>query len=254
MYSKIFFAVITITIGVYVAYNYDFLSTLLNSYTKDHSYKSDKGNLFTSDEIKLYNGIDRKELYLVLLGKVFDVTKGESHYGPGQTYHTFIGRDNSRAFITGDFDLEKSSDEVIDLGLQELKSLKQWAEFYRKDYKYIGKLIGKFYNQNGKLTPYGREVKAHIKEAEQAEVNEDLQKLKFPPCNVEWDPEKGTRFWCTRLSGGIKRDWVGVPRQLYEVGSDSYRCACISEEHISLGNIKQYDGCAPNSESCFVKS
>lgn len=50
--------------------------------------------LFTKEELKKYNGVDTPELYLAILGNVYNVTKGESSYGPGQTYHIFIGRQN----------------------------------------------------------------------------------------------------------------------------------------------------------------
>lgn len=53
-----------------------------------------KGNgsrLFYKDELKQYNGIDKPELYLVILGKVYNVTRGKSHYGPNQAYHVFVG-------------------------------------------------------------------------------------------------------------------------------------------------------------------
>lgn len=32
------------------------------------------------------------------------------------------------------------------------------------------------------------------------------------------------------MSGGIQRDWAGVPRQLYLKETKSHRCACIREE------------------------
>lgn len=56
------------------------------------------------------------------------------------------------------------------------------------------------------------------------------------------------------FSGGIERDWIGVPRKLYEPGSDSYRCACISDENRNLGNIREYEDCDPNFVSCYIKS
>lgn len=38
-----------------------------------------------------------------ILGEVFDVSKGEKYYGKKGAYKGFVGRDASRAFITGDF-------------------------------------------------------------------------------------------------------------------------------------------------------
>lgn len=53
-------------------------------------------------------------------------------------------------------------------------------------------------------------------------------------------------------SGGIERDWVGVPRQLYAPGSGSYRCACVQEHNKNLANLKEYHDCESTSTSCFV--
>ena len=43
-------------------------------------------------------------------------------------------------------------------------------------------------------------------------IENDVEKQMFPPCNVEWSQAEGSRLWCTKKSGGITRDWVGVPR------------------------------------------
>ena len=87
----------------------------------------------------------------------------------------------------------------------------------------------------------------------------------FPPCNSEWSQEKGHRVWCTKLSGGIKRNWVGVPRRLFMPGQTE-RCACVKEYGDSLSgydgsdnsqrgdlghpNLKEYEGCNKKATSC----
>ena len=87
----------------------------------------------------------------------------------------------------------------------------------------------------------------------------------FPPCNSEWSQEKGHRVWCTKLSGGIKRNWVGVPRRLFMPGQTE-RCACVKEYGDSLSghdggdssqrgdlghpNLKEYEGCDQKATSC----
>lgn len=60
-------------------------------YNEKHTNKSSKFKLFTSEEISQYNGIEMSELYLVILGNIFNVTKGAKYYGPGETYHVFVG-------------------------------------------------------------------------------------------------------------------------------------------------------------------
>jgi hypothetical protein len=46
--------------------------------------------LFTKEELKKYSETS-SGLYLAILGKVYDVGKGEKFYGPGGSYHFFTG-------------------------------------------------------------------------------------------------------------------------------------------------------------------
>lgn len=58
-------------------------------------------------------------------------------------------------------------------------------------------------------------------------------------------------------SGGISRDWAGVPRKYFE-GADQgkQRCACVNlgskiyEENEA--KFREYDGCPKLSESCTI--
>ncbi|KAH0467312.1 hypothetical protein IEQ34_004550 [Dendrobium chrysotoxum] len=66
--------------------------------------RPDKPRLWMVEELAPFNGTDEKlPILLGILGSVFDVTKGKSHYGPGGGYHHFAGRDASRAFVSGNF-------------------------------------------------------------------------------------------------------------------------------------------------------
>lgn len=47
--------------------------------------------IFTPDELAQYNGVLKPQLYLAILGNVYDVTKGEKHYGGDGSYHYFVG-------------------------------------------------------------------------------------------------------------------------------------------------------------------
>jgi len=46
--------------------------------------------MFTISELERYTNLENG-LYLSILGQVFDVTKGEKHYGSGGSYHAFTG-------------------------------------------------------------------------------------------------------------------------------------------------------------------
>lgn len=68
-------------------------------------------------------------------------------------------------------------------------------------------------------------------------------------------------------SGGVDRNWVGVPRELHKKGKDP-RCVCVkntgppsnsapSAERKNRGDLdhpdlKEYPGCPPDAESCKV--
>ena len=54
------------------------------------------------------------------------------------------------------------------------------------------------------------------------------------------------------LSGGVTRNWMGVPRQLHLPG-ENVRCACIQESLLSDPKLKEYPNCKPDSTSCKIK-
>ena len=69
---------------------------------KSQTQTKTRTKIFTSNELKRYDGTDpSKPLYLAIIGEVYDVTKGEKHYGKDQAYSGFAGKDGSRAFATG---------------------------------------------------------------------------------------------------------------------------------------------------------
>ena len=104
------------------------------------SMKSTPSKMFTPEELKLYDGSEgSKGLYLAFYGKVYDVSKGKQHYGPGGGYSFFAARDATRAFVTGDFTDEGLVEDVEGLSPQEMLEVKRWEEFYEKDYTLIGK-------------------------------------------------------------------------------------------------------------------
>lgn len=56
-------------------------------------------------------------------------------------------------------------------------------------------------------------------------------------------------------SGGIHRDWVGVPRMLFSPGSGHSRCVCIQPSdpvHSENRNLREYKDCPPQAESCQI--
>jgi predicted heme/steroid binding protein len=139
---------------------------------------------FTPQQLLQYNGSDPSlPIYLAVNGTVFDVTAGKHTYGPGGSYSVFAGYDASRAFVTGCFlddrtsdlrgaemlyiPIEDDTEEVVSSGERKLRAererrearrkvqaeVKKWVEFYRNHKKYfeVGKVVD--------VPAYGDEVK-----------------------------------------------------------------------------------------------
>ena len=55
-----------------------------------------------------------KPIYLAVMGKVFDVSKGRRFYAEGGGYSFFTGIDGTRAFVSGNFTKEGLRDDIED--------------------------------------------------------------------------------------------------------------------------------------------
>lgn len=230
---------------------------------------SGRGRLLSPAELARHTGAPGSPgLYLALLGQVFDVRRGHRHYGPGAAYSVFAGKDASRAFATGDFTNAGLVDDVSGLSPSEMLTIQNWLSFYSENYIFVGKLVGRFYDENGAPTKALEQAKSVVEEALKFKEQND-EKKQFPPCNSEWSSTSGSRFWCSKQSGGVNRDWIGVPRKLYKPGSSDSHCVCVrttgppsgqldSTEHSDRGdldnpNLQEYKGCHPLADWCVLK-
>lgn len=211
--------------------------------------------VLTKEELSKFRGENGAPIYLALMGRVFDVTKGKDFYGPGGGYSFFTGIDGTRAFVTGDFTPSGLIDDISELDDGDYLGIKNWIDFYAKDYFYIGKVEGKYYNSEGNPTEYLHMAEKWIQDAVDNKVIEDEFKQKYPMCNVDYKPEVGSTVWCSKSSGGVKRDWVGFPRTLYSaIGSKDIRCACVNEENLDDPLLKEYPNCARDSVICKLSN
>jgi len=128
----------------------------------------------TPAQLALFNGSDAtKPIFLAINGTIFDVSEGRHTYGPGGSYAVFAGRDATRAFVTGCFLEDRTSDlrgaeeiyipiddpeEEISSGERKkraererreakkrvLREVQKWEDFYRNSKKYFeaGTLVG----------------------------------------------------------------------------------------------------------------
>ncbi|XP_062844326.1 neuferricin [Trichomycterus rosablanca] len=247
---KYVIALISVALAVWtVPDTFTFLTSWLSG-----SLESDR--LLSQDELSLYTGTQNsKGLYLAILGQVFNVEKGRRHYGPGRSYHSFAGRDASKAFVTGDFTEEGLTDDVSDLSPSQIVALYDWLAFYQKDYTPVGRLIGRFYSDSGKPTDALLQVEVALAQGLKQKAQVEKENELYPACNSEWSSAAGKRVWCSTKSGGVHREWAGVPRMLFKPGVGHTRCVCVRVDdhtHSSNPNLQQYKDCPPHSESCFL--
>lgn len=216
--------------------------------------KSSHIGLMNNDELSFYNGKEgSKGLYLALLGQIFDVNKGEKHYGPGGAYHFMAGKDASLSFITGDFTESELKDDVSSVSPLQVVALYDWLSFYHREYKHVGFVIGRYYTPSGQPTETLQQVEASLAEGRRLKAQSEADKARFPPCNSEWSASSGGRVWCSTKSGGVERKWTGVPRQLYVPGSRVARCVCVENPSNDDPNLKKYDNCPLKSPSCLLE-
>ncbi|KAJ3078419.1 hypothetical protein HK102_004524 [Quaeritorhiza haematococci] len=102
---------------------------------------------FTPAELSQFDGLKTNKIYMGVNGRVYDVTRGASFYGPGGMYGNFAGRDASRGLAKNSFEesmltpLDQPIDKLDDLEEEEWQSLREWAAFFEGKYDHIGFLV-----------------------------------------------------------------------------------------------------------------
>ncbi|KAH9805816.1 Membrane-associated progesterone-binding protein 4 [Citrus sinensis] len=227
--------------------------------------------LFTAEELALHNGTDESiPILLGILGSVFDVTKGKSHYGVGGGYNHFAGRDASRAFVSGNFTGDGLTDSLRGLSSTEVKSIVEWREFYFRSYtcclslssegqclvftlpspavRFVGKLVGRYYNNQGNATKYLKGAEAKAARGAQLLEKQKAEEAKQPGCNSRWSQDEGGEVWCDT---GFPR-LVQRPLEIALTGKMSKRCACFLEDQLDQQGLEVYEGCDYLAQTCRV--
>ncbi|XP_023918557.2 membrane-associated progesterone-binding protein 4 [Quercus suber] len=211
--------------------------------------EEDDLRLFTVEELALYNGTHPDlPILLGILGSVFDVTKGKSHYGTGGGYNHFAGRDASRAFVSGNFTGDGLTDSLQGLSSSEVKSVVEWRDFYFRSYTFVGKLVGRYYDSQGNFTKYLKGVEVKAARGAQLLEKQKKEEAKQPSCNSRWSQGDGGEVWC---DDGVPR-LVQRPLEIALTGKMSKRCACFKEEQLDQPGLEVYDGCDFLGKSCRV--
>lgn len=217
--------------------------------------KDEKINLWTKRELANYDGNSgNTDIYLAFLGIVYNVTNNGQHYAGGAEYNSFAGRDATRAFVTGNF-THDLHDDIRDIDNSLYAHIESWSSFYNSSYPILGRLEGIFFDSRGCKTEELARVYEMFDKIESEKSVRQEEESDFPECNSEWnsDTKKG-KVWCSTKSGGVERDWVGVPR-IYTKG-ESHRCACFNQDIEYSDEVSKYlsiyPGCEPKATECIL--
>ncbi|KAF3655457.1 putative steroid-binding protein 3 [Capsicum baccatum] len=96
----------------------------------------------TAAELKAYDGTDpSKPIYVAIKGRIFDVSTGNSFYGPGGAYSMFAGKDASRALAK----MSKNEEDVTPccdgLSDKEMGVLNDWEKKFEAKYPIVGTVV-----------------------------------------------------------------------------------------------------------------
>jgi predicted heme/steroid binding protein len=130
----------------------------------------EKVRIVTKEELARHDGNQTNEMWLSIMSKVYDVTRGAEYYAAGSSYNIFVGRDGNVPFITGAFNPDEAEKPLTDLQPHQLMNLETWTDFYENEEKYpfVGLLEGDLYDKDGNPTEMMGKVQEMIKEAKVA--------------------------------------------------------------------------------------
>jgi len=71
---------------------------------------------------------------------------------------------------------------------------------------------------------------------------------------MKWSKDSGRELWCSEKSGGIERDWVGVPRRKISLNAETpdEMCVCARSTSIAAQDpyLREYEGCPSHQSFC----
>lgn len=246
-------ALFALVIAICMTYKTDILRVLQPK--REAPVLGDK--VFTAEQLLTYDGTDPSSpLYLCVLGEIFDVTAGAKHYGKGQGYNVFVGKDSSKSFHTGDW--ANPDPDVRSLNVLAVAEIVGWRKFYRehKQYAYVGVLHGIYYNADGTPTDALAEVEAMSAQAADVEKVENDKRAAFPGCDMAHTAAtKQTRIVCPS-KGEVRyprlHSWAHVA-----TGEQVQRCSCITARELSRdlpfsSKVEVYNGCQSHESECTI--
>lgn len=61
-----------------------------------------------------------------------------------------------------------------------------------------GLLKGRYYDSQGRETPYLENFNRKIEQCNEEKEIAKKKNQEYPPCNIAWSEEEGTKVWCTK--------------------------------------------------------
>ena len=182
--------------------------------------------VFTTAQLKQQIQAQNRRLLLVILGRIYDVTRGRQFYAVGEDYHGFcLGVDHTRAFLEVDFE-KSGGDDVSALTPGQCLVISTWSNFYVQKnlsgvYPFIGLHEGSFYDGSGqptgalhnfsKCVARGEAMKAELAAASAAALN----------CSQRIVAQERAGTWTAFECGP-----PAVPRQS-GLPNETQRCICV---------------------------
>ena len=208
--------------------------------------RAPRNHRFTRAELA-ERGVADGALLLAVLGEVYDVSAGAQFYGTGMEYAYFVGRDASKAFVTGNSSADLTDDLSAFERDDEFLAVAGWRSFYEKHEVYTreGTLVGgAFYDEAGEPTPalaVALERAATARRAEQA-AQARRRAAGLPACSAEVAADGHRTRWCAEPGH--------VPRELALEGSP-VQCVCVSPADAGADvHLAVLSGCAAEAVRC----
>eukprot|EP00037_Helgoeca_nana_P004661 m.47294 g.47294 ORF g.47294 m.47294 type:complete len:268 (+) comp15589_c0_seq2:247-1050(+) len=96
------------------------------------------GLSLTAEELGSFNGVDGTPLYLGIMGRVYDVSRGKAFYAKGRSYHHYVARDATRSFATGCTKEECLVPSLVGCTEQQKQEALRWLELYEHHDRFVG--------------------------------------------------------------------------------------------------------------------
>mmetsp|Transcript_25174 Transcript_25174/g.58181 ORF Transcript_25174/g.58181 Transcript_25174/m.58181 type:complete len:150 (-) Transcript_25174:26-475(-) len=144
------------------------------------------------------------------------------------------------------------SQSILDLTPMQVKEVYSWRQFYEdsEKYKFVGLLIGIYYDSDGNPTDVFAEIEEMLSLADEHQEIEKQLKREYPTCALRSRSEY-TEYWCEHSQK--------VPRKMKSYIMDNgQRCGCFTISDAKLKEeefeLEIYDNCITANKCIIYKN